>query len=418
MNTMNKYYLYNRSGKLYARIKNKNSDKRVSLGIQIPKSCFLDLKSKRVLGDSINSLEINKKLSKWDVHFFDNFYKTPDEIVSSWIKSNQKKAFYTQSKEPTLVGLYFDMFKKVKKGEFDWKLGSGYSLQTLQNYQSTGHILKEFDKDFLISEVDESRFDNVEDKKRCRFKINSFFNGFINHSLEKGYMPNTRAKQIKNIKSLINKGCEYYAYQIHSFQVPETKDNEVIALEPEQVEFIHKNKPSCPTLHKIWSYTRLMLHSCMRISDLIDFECSHSINGYYTLYDKKTRHESKFYLPKDLENTIKNYGTKWTQKNFRESLKKLLKSYPEFNQEKIVHKQNSSGEFERIVKPIYEWITPHKLRASGISWYLSLGWSEKQVREISGHADGSKAFYRYTAKTDKRTQNIHAEKIEQLLKVC
>ena len=203
-----------------------------------------------------------------------------------------------------------------------------------------------------------------------------------------------------------------------AFKIPTIKYDEVIALEPEHVEMIHKTKPDEKKLIRTWYYTRLILHSGMRVGDMVNFETTLG-EGYIDMKDLKTQHASKFYLPKEVREYIyHDKKPKWTTKDFREKLKTLLKYYPEFHEMRLVYKTNYIGELEKISKPIYEWITPHKLRSSAISWYLSLGYTEKQVREISGHADGSHAFYRYTAKTDERTRKAHAEQIDNLLKVC
>ena len=154
----------------------------------------------------------------------------------------------------------------------------------------------------------------------------------------------------------------------------------------------------------------------MRISDMIDFKIAGD-NDYIKYISKKSKTESTFYLPNDVREYINNNDYGYTLRSFRTDLRKLLKSYKSLHKEKTITSYDVHGNLVQDVHSIYEIITPHKLRSSGITWYLSLGYSEKQVREISGHSNGSVAFYRYTDHTDAKTKQKHIEQMKELLKV-
>tara|TARA_R110002124_G_scaffold252496_1_gene417887 strand:- start:124 stop:717 length:594 start_codon:yes stop_codon:yes gene_type:complete len=183
---------------------------------------------------------------------------------------------------------------------------------------------------------------------------------------------------------------------------------EVIALSPTQVELIHSKKPA-HELEDIWYYTRLMLYSCMRVSDLVNFQAS-SDGSVVTIITKKgVGAISSFYLPEDVRNFLEGRGSfSHSQQYFRVQLKTLLKSYEELHEKKVVYTYDHNGDPVHEEKYLYDIITPHKLRASGITYHLSKGLSEIEARNISGHKNGSTAFYRYVKHSN--TESIEKQK--------
>ena len=208
---------------------------------------------------------------------------------------------------------------------------------------------------------------------------------------------------------------KYYGYYFTTPPKPKDLKSPVIALDPSDVEMIHKNPPLDLKLTKAWYYTRFMLHSCMRISDMIGFKINDT-DDYITYISKKSSSQSTFYLPSDVRNFMSKDKEGYTISGFRHDLKRLLKSYKELHKKKRITSFDVEGNPVTILERIYDVITPHKLRSSGITWYLSLGYTEKQVREISGHSNGSVAFYRYTDHTDAKTKKRHADQITELLR--
>ena len=79
-----------------------------------------------------------------------------------------------------------------------------------------------------------------------------------------------------------------------------------------------------------------------------------------------------------------------------------------FNKTKTRYKFDKDGNSYPVKEFLWQIYTPHKLRSSGISWYLSKGLPEYQVKKISGHSANSRAFYRYVAHAD--TEGIENQK--------
>ena len=407
---MNKYTLYNRKGRLYARI---NRDKFFSLGLKVPENAMLNFQTKKIDGSSSLVHKINVELSRWDLLFNKYITRSPEDICRLWSPPNETKK--NHSGKQTFVNLFEDIYDKMYNGII-LNDGNLFTMTTLKTYVCVYHILQTFPETIYVDDIDEGSTQDRKEKIKRRSELNGYFNAFNLYSMQLGNKPSSRRNQIKILKSILNKAMKFYGYYFTSPPKPKELKSPVIALEPSDVEMLHKNPPVDIKLTKAWYYTRFMLHSCMRISDMIGFKISKG-DDYITYISKKSTSQSTFYLPKDVREYLLKNENGYTMVGFRNDLKRLLKSYDEFKKEKSITTFDVQGNPVVKILPIYEVITPHKLRSSGITWYLSLGYTEKQVREISGHSNGSVAFYRYTDHTDAKTKQRHADTINELLKV-
>ena len=407
---MNKYTLYNRKGRLYARI---NRDKFFSLGLSVPPNSMLNINKRKVDGTSSLVHSVNVELSRWDLLFNHHIVGSVEDICRLW--SPQKNKVNTTKTSLTFKDLFNDIYDKMYNGVI-LNDGNLFSMSTLKTYVCVYHILQTFSEEIYIDDIDEGTTQDRKEKVKRRASLSGYFNAFNLYSMQLGNKPSTRRNHIKILKSILNKSMKYYGYYFTTPPKPKELKLPVIALDPVDVEMIHKNCPQDLSLHKAWYYTRFMLHSCMRISDMIDFKIAGD-NDYIKYISKKSKTESTFYLPNDVREYINNNDYGYTLRSFRTDLRKLLKSYKSLHKEKTITSYDVHGNLVQDVHSIYEIITPHKLRSSGITWYLSLGYSEKQVREISGHSNGSVAFYRYTDHTDAKTKQKHIEQMKELLKV-
>tara|TARA_R100000458_G_C8270911_1_gene245635 strand:- start:235 stop:1470 length:1236 start_codon:yes stop_codon:yes gene_type:complete len=410
---MNKYTLYNRNNKIYTRI---NRNKFLSLQTIIPQGCRLITSERRIEGNHLDVPKINSKLSEWDIFFQKLHHKNADEIVDLWRRQNHQVHENSDQNHDILV-VFEKIYNMMYEGSIlnNGKLISGVTLKT---YVTVLHVLNSFNKPLNFKEIDEGKYTNLGERLKARQTLKKWFDEFILFSIELKYHPTTRRNQIKIIKSIINKACDVYGYIIKTPSKPPKLRTPVISLTPQQVETIHKNKPKDVELECVWYYTRFLLHSCMRISDAWEFIMPNT-KGHVTYINRKTGSQSTFYLPEDVHEYIyKNpMASAVVKKTFRKQLVVLLKTYPELRKNKVVHDYDHTGKLVVEEKPIYKIITPHKLRSSGITWYLYLGYTEKQVREISGHINGSTAFYRYTDITDSKTREKHAREIDSMLKL-
>lgn len=320
----------------------------------------------------------------------------------------------------TFIYLLKDIIGLLEDGSI-LNYGKRFSPLTISSYKQLLNSMNGYKYNFNIEELDLNSVNNRRDRLKVTRKLQSKVNGYLNLMLDDCKHNNTRKAHLKVLRSTLKKAESYYGYLFPKLQSMRELQTEVIALTPHQVELIHTTNPiifltantewspqekksfidECNRLEATWYYTRLMLYSCMRISDLTNFEATSDGNIITIITKKGMGSLSRFYLPDDVNSYIAKNGTyHWSMKSFRRALKNLLRMYPEFMQTKTVYKFDHEGNPKASQHFLYDLITPHKLRSSGITYHLSKGLSEMEVRRISGHSNGSEAFYRYVKHSD------------------
>jgi integrase len=132
------------------------------------------------------------------------------------------------------------------------------------------------------------------------------------------------------------------------------------------------------------------------------------IEGVYViLHTQKTGSDIRIPLPDYALAIINKYKRKSGQyvlprlscTNLNLALKKLMKKAGwNHSLPKIRHRQGEPVEIKNTfgkTYQFYEHVTAHTMRRTAITTLLLLGVDENYVRRISGHAPGSKEFYRY-----------------------
>jgi len=303
--------------------------------------------------------------------------------------------------EGTFKFLLSDIIDKMTSGHI-LHYGRKFNKLTIANYQLILNTMNDHDFDFDVDACDLNESKSRKDRLRICRLLQTNVNDYLNILLEECYHPNTRKNHLKIIRATLKKAEAFYGYDFPKLQSMRELQTDVIALDPEHVQMIHQTKPEDESLHRVWYYTRLCLYSCMRISDLINFQNTID-DGIVTIITKKgVGSLSTFYIPKDVQEFLaERNGLGMKPQIFREKLRELMRSYPELRKQKVIYKYNHNGDPYAETKFLWQLITPHKLRSSGITYHLSNGLSEMEVRNISGHANGSLAFYRYVKASDK-----------------
>ena len=309
-------------------------------------------------------------------------------------------------KKQTIKTLFQEIYKKMESGIL-LNNDTPFSEETLRTYRATSNVLKNFKKDLNINSIDEGLYKDRRDRVSCRRRLKNFVNSYIDYLISLGYHPNTRKNHIKHIKSVLNKASDEYGYSIYKLKNTQALETEVTAMTPKEVEYLHQNKPPKKFL-RTWYYARLMLYSCMRIGDMNKFSISANQDYVNIITSKGKGSLSRVFLPDDVKNFLLNDNEKYNSTIFTRDLKELLKTYDIFNKTKTRYKFDKNGKSYSEKDYLWKIYTPHKLRSSGISWYLSKGLPEYQVKKISGHSANSKAFYRYVAHAD--TEGLENQK--------
>ena len=246
-----------------------------------------------------------------------------------------------------------------------------------------------------------------------------FFNSFSDFLYrKKGYYDNYIAGVFKIIKTFFNylqneKGLVVGNFH-KRFRIP-VQQNLPVVLSPEQLQFLIANKEFDSNLSTSLRRAKdIFVFGCtvgLRVSDLMNLKKSNLIfsenSTFLSVITKKTGVEIRIPLPEYVL-TIIDRNKKTTGKfllprlsvtNLNIQIKVLIKKagwawlqpkYISRNGKMIELKTNSGTSW-----PFYRHITAHTMRRTAITTMLILGVSEQVVRKMSGHAPGSKEFYKY-----------------------
>ncbi len=188
-----------------------------------------------------------------------------------------------------------------------------------------------------------------------------------------------------------------------------------VVLSPSQLRFLILDKAFekmlSPSLQKTKDIFVFGCTVALRYSDLMQLkktDIQYTAEGVNAvLHTQKTGAEVRIPLPDYAIAIINKYKRKAgrhvlprsANSNFNLQIKLLIKKAGwNHTLSKIRHKQGRPVEIKNKLGEIwrfYDHITAHTMRRTAITTLLLLGVDEASVRRISGHAPGSKEFYRY-----------------------
>ena len=222
-------------------------------------------------------------------------------------------------------------------------------------------------------------------------------------------------KGIKTFFNWLQKEKGFVTGNYHrSFRIP-LQEATLVVLLPEQLRFLVINADFENSLSTTLRRARdIFVFGCiagLRFSDLMSLKKTHlqSWNGeaFLTLYTQKTGQAVRIPLPGYALTIVERYKRKagkyilprLSSTNLNLQVKKLgqLAGWDEKLPKmrslrgKMTEIKNSNGDTWKF----YEHITAHTMRRTAITNLLILGVPEAIVRKISGHAAGSKEFYKY-----------------------
>jgi integrase len=235
---------------------------------------------------------------------------------------------------------------------------------------------------------------------------------------KKGYYDNYVAGVFKIIKTFFSylqkdKGYVTGNYQ-KLFRIPVQQATPVV-LTPEQLQFLIINKTFESSLNKYQRRAKdIFVFGCtvaLRVSDLMSLKKTNLISSenktFLSVFTQKTGAEVRIPLPEYAVEIINRNRRKagryllprLSVTNLNRQIKNLIKSAGWDNMMpktishygRMIELKTESGNSW----PFYKHITAHTMRRTAITTLLILGVSENIVRKISGHAPGSKEFYKY-----------------------
>jgi integrase len=200
------------------------------------------------------------------------------------------------------------------------------------------------------------------------------------------------------------------------FKIPLIQPTPVV-LTPEQLNFLITNndfeKKLTPSLKRVKDIFVFGCTVALRYSDLMQLKRTNVVQtekGWFLrLFTQKTGTEIRVPLPEYAVTIINKYKKatgafllpRLSSTNINKGVKKLIKvaewtyALPKNRsiRGKITEEKNQEGQTWLF----YQHITAHTMRRTAITTLLILGVPENVVRKISGHAPGSKEFYKYVS---------------------
>lgn len=207
---------------------------------------------------------------------------------------------------------------------------------------------------------------------------------------------------------LIDAGDFYKTFYVYKEELP------VVTLLPEELNFLIYNKSFEASLPPVLMRAKdVFVFGCtvaLRFSDLMQLKQSNlRISGdewYLQVRSQKTHTYTQIRLP--------DYAVEILKKYIRKG-RSLLPSFNKTNMNKYVKLLTEKAGYVQPVEKkrarrgkqitvtgkqsvrFCDVVTTHTMRRSAITVMLSLGVPEQIVRKISGHAPGSKDFFKYVA---------------------
>ncbi len=335
-----------------------------------------------------------------------------------------------------LITLFERFIRDSQKGRRRQPNGKRMSRGTITNYCMVLKLLQSFAlaKSFPLRIRIATQLN-----RRERLVERNYWKKFYRHYtdylyLDRGCFDNYVGLHIRIIKTFFNylkKELSIDTGDFHrSFYVP-GNSIPIFPLMPEELSFIIFNKPFENSLDvRMKKIKDVFVLGCtvgLRVSDLLRLRSSdlRVINDqfYLSIRSRKTATDSLMKLPdyvvKILERHNKNGRLlpAFTVFNLNKGIKKLLELAGFTNPVRLTRERmgkairigtaNNGG--DRSTR-FCDVASTHTMRRTAITTLLTLGAPESLVRQISGHAPGSKEFYRYVlwsqAYLDKTTGEV------------
>ncbi len=291
---------------------------------------------------------------------------------------------------------------------------------TIRQYRCVYLLLEEFEKlqetPLRIQLLHRSSLRAIQKEKNYWIRFFKKFSFFLYK--QKSYYDQYTGSVFKVLKTFFHYLAIEKALPVgdfhKKFRVPAEHFTPAI-LTPAQLKFLITDKafeqslsPSLQRAKDIFVFGSVV---ALRFQDLMQLKkpnIQYSPEGVYMiLHTQKTGAEVKIPLPDFAVAIVHKYRRKagrftlprLSGVNLNIQIKALMKKAGwDYSLPKIRHRQGEPVEIKNTTGEVYKFydhITVHTMRRTAITTLLLMGVDETSVRRISGHAPGSKEFYRY-----------------------
>jgi integrase len=298
--------------------------------------------------------------------------------------------------------------------------GKRISKGTILNYRYAEKLIDQFEKKNNISlRIQLLHRASMRILQRERNYWHRFYVEFSRFLYQdKGYYDNYVMNTFKVIKTFFNYLQKQKGYMVgnyhRTFRIPVQQPSPVVLL-PEQLNFLITCREFDKNLNPHLKRAKdIFVFGCtvgLRFSDLMNLKKKNIIDEcgepFLVLFSHKTGTEIKIPMPDYLMEIVRRYKRKagryilprLSSSNLNLQIKNLIKAagwdHPLLktisHRGKMIELKKETGNSWRF----YHHITAHTMRRTAITTLLILGVPEMIVRKISGHAPGSREFYKY-----------------------
>jgi len=331
----------------------------------------------------------------------------------------------------------FDRFLiETEKGKRLQKNGRRVRNSSLEPYLYLRKLLFDFSvkKEFPlhISSIGSLKKREIQTEKKFWARFYAEFTNYLYQDCEcyDNYV-GSNIKRLRVFFNYLNQEKEMNVGSFHKSFYAHSEEIEIITLIPEQLNFLIYDKAFEGSLPGYLKKTKdMFVFGCtvaLRVSDI--FKLSHanieSLNGkhYLKVVSQKTNTLTRIVLPDYAIEIINRYPKKGktifpaiSNGRFNKNIKMLIertnwispqtKTRQRRGQPVLMYKNPKTKEPYRFC----DLITSHTMRRTAITTMLCLNMPENLVRKISGHAAGSKEFFRYVQLSqkymDKETEKV------------
>jgi integrase len=327
------------------------------------------------------------------------------------------------SRQLPLLPLFQKFIKASASGRRVTPSGKRLSKGAIIQYRRIYALLEEFERlEFLhpirVKLIHRSSLRDIQSEKLYWQRFFRRFSLWLYN--DKGYFDQYTGSIAKVLRTLFNYLLNEKSLPIgnfhRQFMVPSQKITPIV-LEPQQLSFLINDKGFDQSLPSFLQRTKdIFVFGCtvgLRYGDLMrlkkqDIQYTET-DVYLLLNTSKTASEVKMPLPSYAVEILRKYKRKagrfalprLSGTNINLQVKRLMeKAGWIYNLPKIRYCQGRATELKNKKGESFRFcdhITAHTMRRTAITALLLLGVEETMVRRISGHAPGSKEFYKYVA---------------------
>jgi integrase len=317
--------------------------------------------------------------------------------------------------------LYSKLIKDTSKGLRIKKDGKRIRASTIDNYVYIQKQLIEFTTDtsfelrlYLINKL------TANEKEQATKYYKKFFTQFTDYLYQKkDFYDNYVGLIVKGLRTFfnyLNTELKILVGDFHKkFYVP-SEEVAIVVLTPEQLNYlIYDTTLNTQLPEHLIKVKDIFIFGCtvaLRYSDLMELKSEnlqfYNNAHYLKVTSLKTNTNTTIKLPDYAVDILKKYHKKqkhllpqhsnaWLNKCLKELANNLNFKEPliKYRTKRGVKCMVYKNKTKKLHYTLADHITTHTMRRTAITTMLRLGMPDQVVRKISGHAAGSKEFFRY-----------------------